>query len=115
MIKQSEEKYIKIESELTQMSQSPDYLVRSAGNWYEHGQIYQGYTNYNQILGSGAGFGANVQTIAITGVNGIIRQGFLIQRIEHDPVYRTTHWTDLSIGWMPQWSYKNILFAANYN
>lgn len=104
--------YIQVETELTQMSQSPDALVRPAGNWYEHGQIFQGYTNNNQILGAGAGFGANVQTISATWINGDIRNGFLIQRIERDPVGRINKWTDFSIGWMPQWKYKNMIFGA---
>ncbi len=112
LIQQTATRYIQIETELTQMSQSPDYLVRSAGNWYEHGQVFQGYTNNNQILGAGAGFGANVQTISANWVNGDIRNGFLIQRIERDPIYKTYKWTDFSIGWMPQWSYKNMLIGA---
>ncbi len=112
LIKQTDTRYIQIETELTQMSQSPDYLVRSAGNWYEHGQVFQGYTNNNQILGAGAGFGANVQTISANWVNGDIRNGFLFQRIERDPIYKAYKWTDFSIGWMPQWKYKNMLLGA---
>lgn len=104
--------YIQVETELTQMSQSPDYLVREAGNWYVHWQIFQGYTHNNQILGAGAGFGANVQTISATWINGEIRNGFLIQRIERDPVGKINKWTDLSIGWMPQWKYKNMILSA---
>lgn len=104
--------YLQVETELTQMSQSPDALVRPAGNWYEHGQIFQGYTNNNQILGAGAGFGANVQTISATWVNGELRNGFLIQRIERDPFNRVIKWTDFSIGWMPQWKYKSMLLGA---
>jgi len=104
--------YIQIETELTQMSQSPDALVRSAGNWYDHFQIYQGYTHYNQIMGAGSGFGANVQTISATWINEEIRNGFLIQRIERDPELRANKWTDFSIGWMPQWKYQNMLIGA---
>jgi hypothetical protein len=112
LIKKTSNSYIQVEAEITQMSQSPDYLVRGAGNWYEHGQIFQGYTHDNQIMGAGAGFGANVQTMAATWVKGEIRNGFLIQRIEHDPVYRVNKWTDFGFGWMPQWSYKNMLLGA---
>lgn len=104
--------FIQVETELTQMSQSPDALVRSAGNWYVHGQVFQGYTHNNQIIGAGAGFGANVQTISATWINGEIRNGFLIQRIERDPELRANKWTDFSIGWMPQWKYKNMLLGA---
>jgi hypothetical protein len=112
LIKQTDTRYIQIETELTQMSQTPDYLVRDAGNWYVHGQILQGYTNNNQILGSGAGFGANLQTISANWINGDIRNGFVFQRIERDPINKAYKWTDLSIGWMPQWKYKNMLIGA---
>ena len=104
--------YIQLEAELTQMSQSPDAIVRSAGNWYEHGQIRQGYAHQNQILGAGAGFGSNVQTASATWINGDIRNGFLIQRVERNPEGRPYKWTDLSIGWIPQWKYKNMLLGA---
>jgi hypothetical protein len=112
LIPQTEKKYIRIEAELTQMSQSPDHLVRDARNWYRHWQIFQGYTHNNQILGAGAGFGTDVQTFAATWVNGNIRNGFLVQRFDRDPVGRPVKWTDISIGWMPQWEYKNLLIGA---
>lgn len=112
LIPQKNKNYLQLEAELTQMSQSPDHLVRDAGNWYVHWQIYQGYTQNNQIMGAGAGFGANVQTVSATWINGEIRNGFLIQRIERDPVNRVNKWTDFSIGWMPQWTYKNMLLSA---
>lgn len=112
IIKKTKSSYYLLETELTKMSQSPDYLVRDAGNWYEHSRIYQGYTNNNQIIGSGAGFGANVQTVSATLVNGEIRNGFLIQRLEHDPINKANKWNDISIGWMPQWTYKNLILGA---
>ncbi|MBT9485713.1 capsule assembly Wzi family protein [Sediminibacterium sp.] len=112
LIPKNSSQYIQVETELTQMSQSPDYLVRDAGNWYTHSGVLQGYTHNNQIMGAGAGFGANVQIISATWVNGEIRNGFQIQRIERDPVGRLNKWTDFSIGWMPQWKYKNMLLGA---
>lgn len=112
LLPKTKDKYIQLEGELTQMSQSPDAMVRSAGNWYVHYGINQGYTHQNQILGAGAGFGANVQTASVTWINGEIRNGFLLQRIERDPEGRPNKWTDISIGWMPQWKYKNMLLGA---
>lgn len=112
LIPKTSTKYLQLESEITQMSQSPDYIVRTAGNWYEHGTVVQGYTHQNQIMGAGAGFGANVQTASATWINGELRNGFLVQRIERDPVDRVNKWTDFSIGWMPQWKYKNMLLGA---
>lgn len=108
----SENQYIFLEAELTQMSQSPDYLVRDASNWYKHAQLLQGYTHDNQILGSGAGYGANVQTIAGGLVKENWRNSFLFQRIEHDPVYKVNKWTDFGVGWMPQWTHKKMVLGA---
>lgn len=112
IVKKTASKYIQLELELTQMSQTPDYLVRGANNWYEHNPIFQGYSQFNQILGAGAGWGANVQTITSTWIGGQVRNGFLVQRIEHDPVFKNYKWTDISLGWMPQWTYKNMILGA---
>ncbi|WP_161631489.1 capsule assembly Wzi family protein [Sediminibacterium sp. C3] len=112
LLPKTKENYVQLEAEITQMSQSPDAIVRNAGNWYVHSQIFQGYTHQNQILGAGAGFGANVQTVSATWINGDIRNGFLMQRVERDPEGRLNKWTDISIGWMPQWKYKNMLLGA---
>jgi hypothetical protein len=60
-----------ISSELTQMAQTTSYVVRSAGNWYEHGSIFQGFTYQNQIMGAGSGMGNNVQTIQVKKINGL--------------------------------------------
>ena len=98
--------------EITQMSQSPDYLVRDAGNWYVHSQVLQGYTNNNQIIGAGAGFGANVQSLSATWVQGWKQLGFLVERVERDPLNHTNHWIDLGIGVLPQWKYKNVVFSG---
>lgn len=112
LIPQTKDKYVRLETEFTQLSESPDHLVRPAFNWYRHWQILQGYTHNNQILGAGAGFGTNVQTLTATWINGNLRNGFLVQRIERDPVGRPVKWTDFSIGWMPQWEYKKMLIGA---
>jgi hypothetical protein len=112
LIPKTEAKYIQLETELTQLSQSPDALVRPAGNWYEHFQLFQGYTHQNQTMGVGAGFGANLQTFSATLVNGNLRNGFLVQRVERDPIGKLNKWTDFSIGWMPQWTYKNMILGA---
>ena len=99
--------------ELTQMSQTPDFMVRNAGNWYEHGQIWEGYTHQNQILGAGAGFGTNVQSITLNWVDGWKQLGFLIERLERNPQVRNINkWVDLGIAVMPQWKYKNMLISA---
>lgn len=112
LIPKTNEQYIQIETEFTHLSQSPDALVRYSGNWYAHNEIFQGYTHQNQIIGSGAGFGANVQTFSATWINGNLRNGVLVQRVDRDPEEKFYKWTDFSIGWMPQWTYKNMILGA---
>jgi hypothetical protein len=100
--------------ELTQMSQSPDYLVREAGNWYVHSAILQGYTHNNQIIGAGAGLGANVQNLSATWISGWKQFGVFFERVERDPLYHSNDWIDLSIGVMPQLKYGNIILSGKF-
>ncbi len=103
---------IEFGAELTQMSQSPDWMVRTAGNWYEHGQIFEGYTNQNQIMGAGAGFGANVLSLDATWIKGPRRLGFVIERVDRDPLDHPVKWVDLGLGVLPQWKHKQFLFSG---
>lgn len=106
--------YLDIGFEMTQLSQSPDYLIRQAGNWYEHSQVLQGYTNQNQIIGAGAGFGSNVQTATVKWVKGWKQLGVMLERVERDPIYYLNKWTDISIGILPQYKYGNVVFTGKF-
>lgn len=101
-------------AEITQLSQSPDYLVRDAGNWYTHNQVLQGYTNNNQIMGAGAGLGCNVQSMTSTWIKGWKQLGILLERVERDPLSHTNNWIDLSIGVMPQFKYRSMVFSGKF-
>ena len=105
---------LEIAGEITQMSQSPDYLVRYAGNWYEHSTILHGYTNQNQIMGAGAGFGANVQSLTTTWSKGWKRLGLLLERVDRDPLNHTDKWIDVSIGILPQYKYKQLVLSGKF-
>ena len=107
-------KYLNLGIEFTQMSQSPDAILRSAGNWYVHSQIGQGYTNYNQIMGAGSGFGANKQIVMGTYISGNNRLGVFIEKTNRDPENRSIFWTDLAYGIAPQVTVKNILLSAQF-
>jgi len=96
-------RWIDITLELTKMSQTPDQMVRNAGNWYEHGQIKEGYTQDNQIMGSIYGFGSDALYAGVNLVRGNKRLGFFIEQINRDPVNRTQKWVDLGFGFTPQW------------
>lgn len=115
-------KYIGIEAEATRMAQTPSYLLRNAGNWYEHGQLFEGYTNENQILGAGSGFGNNVQTILASWNNGWTKYGIKFQRIEQQPrriassgadaYLGEIDWNDYCYGVVVKQRYKKFLFNA---
>lgn len=117
-------KYRKIvfETEITQMQESIDRLVRWAGNWYEHGQIIPGYTHYNQIMGAGSGFGNNVQMLSIKDIHGWKQWGFQLERIQNDPFNSSVKWTDLLVGFngqvrKDQWVLflnTSFIFSKNY-
>ncbi len=100
--------------EITQMSQTPDWMVRNAGNWYVHSQVSEGYTHQNQILGAGAGFGANVQSITTTWVNGWTQLGILIERIDRDPQTHVNKWVDFGVGVLPQWKFNQYLVSGKF-
>jgi hypothetical protein len=107
-------KYLNLGIEFTQMSQSPDAILRTAGNWYVHGQIGQGYTNYNQIMGAGSGFGANKQIVMGTYINGNNRLGVFIEKTNRDPENRYIFWTDMAYGIAPQYTLHNVTLAAQF-
>lgn len=105
--------------EFTHMAQSTNYLVRNAGNWYFNAQDLQGYTNGNQIMGAGSGFGNNVQTISTNWWKKKNKIGLKFQRIQHDPKghrgtlnglgLRAVQWNDIAIGLNGQYFYKRFL------
>lgn len=111
-------KYLSLTGEITQMAQSPNFVVREGGNWYIHYFLKQGYTHLNQILGAGSGLGNNVQTIQLESVTGQNRLGFKIQRIQNDPRKQTLdvrniwivpiQWTDITYGPIFHHQWKKI-------
>jgi len=107
-------KYLNLGIEFTQMSQSPDAILRDAGNWFVHSGIGQGYTNYNQIMGAGSGFGANKQIVMGTYISGNNRLGVFIEKTNRDPENRSIFWTDMAYGLAPQVTVKNIVLVAQF-
>ena len=115
--------FLNIEIEATKMAQSPNYLLRNAGNWYEHGQLGEGYTNQNQILGSGSGFGNNIQTLNINWNKNWTKIGIQFQHIAQNPIRLISDWQNLYLGKVDwddysygvklKFKYKKILFNTN--
>ncbi len=113
-----QQRFVEVSGEMIQMAQSPDYLLRNTGNWYEHGQMSQGMTNDRQIMGAGSGFGNNVQTLKLNWVNGIQKIGIIAQRIQHDPIgFRgqsalllgNSLWNEYSYGINARYAYKRMI------
>ena len=48
------------------MEQTGGRLLRSAGSWYQHGFVYDGFTNEGEVLGASIGPGSNSQYISLT-------------------------------------------------
>lgn len=114
--------FLSIAFEATRMAQTPSYLQRNAGNWYVHGMLYEGYTNENQILGAGSGFGNNIQSLLVNWNKNWNNYGIKLQRIAHDPLGSinlfdpnggAVNWDDFTYGIVIKKRYKNILFNAN--
>jgi len=119
-----DEKYLDLGMEVMKLGQTPSYLHRNAGNFYEHGQIIEGYTNQNQIMGAGSGFGNNMQTIQFSMNDGWNKLGIIFHHIQQNPMdfnradvnnlgIRKIKWNDFSYGIQSRFKYKNILFNAN--
>jgi len=116
--------YMDFGAEVTRMAQTPSYLMRNAGNFYEHGRVIEGYTNLNQTMGAGSGFGNNMQTINLSWNRAWNKVGFIFNHISQNPIQivtydvanlglRTTKWDDYSFGIQTRYRYRNILFSAN--
>jgi hypothetical protein len=116
--------YLDFGAEVIRMAQTPSYLMRDAGNFYEHGRMTEGYTHNNQILGAGSGFGNNMQTVNLSYNRGWNKYGFIFNHIVQNPIQivtrsienlglRTTKWEDFSYGIQSRYRYRNILFSAN--
>ncbi len=115
MTKLNNKKWLDIESEITNLTQSFNNRYRgTGGDWY----LYQGsYTNQGRIIGSGFGMNSFFQSFKMSVKNNFQEKGILIERI----VYNTTlepnfslnkKWTDYSVGYIYQQRIKNLLFQA---
>lgn len=117
------ENYLDCGVEVMRLTQTPSYIHRNAGNFYEHSTIIEGYSNQNQTIGAGAGMGNNVQTIALSLNKKWNKFGFIFNHIAQNPMalvgglnnigLRTVKWNDFSYGLQTRYKYKKILFSAN--
>jgi len=111
-----------ISIEATQLQETNSNDIYNADSWYINKYIRQGYTNRGEVLGAGIGPGANLQTLEVSWVKGLKKLGLQFERYVHNNdlyIYTYTnnqdsrrHWTDLSVAFNGEWSYKNFIFNA---
>jgi hypothetical protein len=115
--------YSLLELEITAMNESPMLLVREAGPWYRHWQLADGYTNDNQVIGAGAGYGVNMMTLRYKLFSPIYRVEISYDNIKRRPEWNRPKWVDRSIGigfcfnkiYGLQLSLQNnLVFSKNY-
>ncbi|WP_295794839.1 capsule assembly Wzi family protein [Mucilaginibacter sp.] len=116
------DQHILLSGEITQLSQSVDRLVRTAGGWYVHGGVRQGQTNEGQIIGAGTGSGGNLQSMDVSWVSGLKKLGIRLERYEHNVDFSSVafpdingnsrKWVDFAFALQGEWNYKNLIFNA---
>lgn len=116
------DQHILFSAEVTQLSQTPDRIVRGAGGWYVHGGVTEGHTNEGQVLGAGTGSGGNLQSMEVSWVSGLKKLGVRFERYEHDVDFQETYfpdingnsrkWVDFAFALQGEWNYKNLIFNA---
>lgn len=114
--------FIEITGEAVKMAQNPSYLMRSAWNWYEHGQVTEGFTNNNQIIGAGVGHGNNIQTVGISWNQGWKKVGVSFQHVAQNPMLevgpsavrtRLVKWDDYAYGLQGGYRFGNLIVTGD--
>jgi hypothetical protein len=114
--------FISVQAEAIKMSETPSYLMRPAGNWYEHSQVIEGFSNNNQIIANGAGHGNDAQSFAVSWNQGWTKIGLSFQHVSNKPYtyaggnavwLRDTKWDDFAFGLLGGYRYKKLLFTGD--
>ena len=70
--------------EWTQMEQTGSRIIRNAGSWYEHGYVYDGYTNKGEVLGSAIGPGSNSHYFSLNRIKNQELIGIGLEIVDND-------------------------------
>ena len=109
--------------EWTQMEQSASRLIRNAGSWYQHGYVYDGYTNRGEVLGSSIGPGSNSHFISIERLRKNEKIGIALEIVDNDndfyhEAFATAndfrrYWKDINFHIKYHNSFKNYVISSN--
>lgn len=112
--------YLQLAGEVTQIAVSNTRGIRSAGPWYVHNQVSDGYTHRGQMLGAGIGPGSNSQTVQLSWIKDLKQLGLRFERYVHDEDYAVVYindfrrnWVDASVAAYGSWDYKQFIFNAH--
>lgn len=114
------QQWLDFSAEMTKMSESVNYLLRTAGDWYGY---EGGYTNQSRIIGAGVGRGNNCYTMRVQWLSGFSRLGMVVQGIHHGPTaivaaplsnfgLRDVKWNDFAIGLNGQKKFNHLILSA---
>ena len=106
------------------MEQSASRLVRNAGSWYSHSYVYDGYTNYGEVLGSRIGPGSNSHYFSLNKINKNKTLGIAFEMISNDndfyyeafssaQDYRR-YWKDFNLHINFDQKFKSFWISANF-
>ena len=128
------QKFFKINSdnylfswESTRMEQTASRLVRSAGSWYRHRYVFDGYTNNGEVLGAGIGPGSNSHYFAVNRIRNKEKLGIALEIIENDNDFAyeafssqdgnwgdyRRYWKDFNLHVNFSKKYKNLWLSSN--
>ena len=126
-------KYWQFLSEYTTLQQPPSWPLLSAGEWYGHGLVIQGYTHLGEFLGAPIGQGGSAQTIRLSRINSIKQYSIQIEKVNNNGDYFENYlafsnaslnkWVDYNFSLSITYPIKNLIFnssiaykkALNYN
>ncbi|MBN7816358.1 capsule assembly Wzi family protein [Algoriphagus pacificus] len=115
-------KLIQIRGEMTQQSQSVNWIVRAASTtpWHTNGTI-GGFTSWDQAMGVGLGMGSNAQMLEISLVEDLNKLGLYLERkAPFADFYDTADlakngyepWIDFTAGPVFDHQWKNLIFSG---
>ena len=105
------------------MEQTASRLLRNAGSWYEHGYVYDGYTNNGEVLGAGIGPGSNSHYFALNKIKEKEKIGLAFEIIDQDNDFyheafdsandQRRYWKDFNLHINFSKKYKQFWISSN--
>jgi hypothetical protein len=109
--------------EWTQMEQTAGKLLRSAGSWYLHNYVYDGYTNNGETLGAAIGPGSNSHYFSLSKFKKKEKIGLALEIVDQDNDFyyyafesakdQRRYWKDFNLHINYSNKFKNFWVSSN--